>query len=169
MTQAPRPAPFAALVALPLALSACASVDDGAYPSLAIRDGERMTGSITPEPYVPPPPTPASIAGLDGLASEARAAHAAFTAALPAARARVNAARGSGVGSEAWAVAQVAVADLESQRSRAMIALADLDRIYVQVSSDGEAIAPVEDVRGPIAELIAQENAIIDDLLAALR
>ena len=159
---------FPALMTAVLALSACASADD-TYPSLAIRDGERMTGTIAPEPYVPPPPTPSTIAGLEELAAQARAAHADFMAALPAARSRVNAARGSGVGSEAWAVAQVAVADLESDRSRAMIALADLDRIYVAVSTDGEAIAPVEDVRGPIAALVEQENAAIAELLAALR
>lgn len=156
-------------VALAALIGGCATGAADDYPSLAIRDAERWTGTIAAEPYVPPPPPSASVNEAGALADAARAAHGRFLAALPGVRSRVNAARGSGVGSEAWSVAQVAVADLEAHRSAAMIALADLDRIYVSVATEGQETAPVADPRAAIEALVAEENAAIEGLLAALR
>ena len=160
---------FALSVALLPVLAACASSPVGEYPSLAIRDAERWTGSLEVEPYVPPAPPAASVASAGELAAQARAAHQRFLAALPAARNRVAAARGGSVGSENWSRAQVAIADLESHRGQTMIALADLDRIYVATSTDGQAIAPVQYERGEVEALVAEETAIIDGLLGQLR
>ncbi|KLE35035.1 hypothetical protein AAW00_00605 [Aurantiacibacter luteus] len=158
----------ASLVLLPL-LGACASAGEDDYPSLAIREAERDTGAFQPPPYVPTYPAPAAVAGAQGFAAQAREAHAAFLAALPAARARVNTARGSGMGSDAWSVAQVAVATLEGHRARAMIALVELDRIYVDAGTEGQETAGVQDLRGPVEALVAEENAIVAGLLGDLR
>ncbi|RJY10092.1 hypothetical protein [Aurantiacibacter aquimixticola] len=151
---------------LPL-LAGCAA-PDGEYPSLAIRDAERITGTIEPEPYVPPPPAPAVLSRTEDLVDAARAAHGRFLAAVPEARRRANAAQGAGIGSEAWSVAQVAVAGLETHRGEVMISLADLDRLYVAASSEGEAIAPIADDRAAVATLAEEEDAVIAELLAAI-
>lgn len=153
------------------ALAACAA-PDGEYPSLAIRDSERFAGQMAaavPEPYIPAPLPEGTLAQVAELERRAFAAHAGFTAEEPAARSRVSAARGSGPGTDAWAQAQVAIAVLEGHRGELMVALADLDRIYVDVSSDGEAIAAVAEARDGIEGLLARENAVITDLLTMVR
>ena len=159
------------LPALALTLAACASASSE-YPSLAIRDAERASGTFEPvaaEPYVPPP-TPAAVLGrLDELAAVARSAHQAFLAEVPAARSAVSAASGDAVGTEDWARAEVALAGLESKRSRAMIALADLDRLYVDAAVGGEALDRIGAVRDSVAAQVDQQNATIDGLGRSLR
>lgn len=156
-----------ALVA-PVALAACSSsaVD---YPSLAIRDVERVSGTmeVPPPPPLPDPP-PATLASLDDLAATARTAHQQFLAAAPRARSVASSAAGTRPGSDAWAQAQVAIADLEAQRSQAMIALADLDRIYVQSAVDAQDTAAITAVRAEIDALVVEEDALIRDLLRTL-
>lgn len=147
-------------------LAACATPDEG-YPSLAIRDTERVSGSMEVEPAPPlPEPSAATIASVDEIAATARAAHARFLAAEPEARSVAAAAAGSGRGSEAWSRAQVAIADLESIRSQAMIALADLDRIYVDAATSAQATQRISATRSEVDALVAQENAAIQALLA---
>lgn len=161
---------FAPVFLLSLLAAGCAS-PVSEYPSLAMRDGERVTGSMAAalaEPYIPASPAPTTIERVAQLAEEARAAHAAFLDAASEARPRVAAARGAQQGSEAWSVAQVAIAGLEAQRSRTLIALADIDMIYVNVSNAGEAIAPVADPRDEIVGLVEQQDLLIDQLLGAI-
>lgn len=153
-----------------LPLCAC-TLPKSEYPSLAIRDIERVNGTMQPaepEPDPLPAPLPANFAEIQSLADTARAAHQRFLAAEPAARSRVNAARGAGSGSEAWAVAQVSLAGLESIRSDAMIAMADIDRLYVAAATEGSEIQELGDVRGEIVNLIAAEDATIRALLYRL-
>ena len=117
------------------ATAACASGPD-AYPSLAIRDAERVSGTLQPaEPYVPTPAAPAVLANAATLVEQAAAAHESYRGKLAGARSAVEAARGAGFGSEPWAAASVAIAGLETERSRAMIALADLDRLAVAAAT----------------------------------
>ncbi|QZH75322.1 MAG: hypothetical protein JY451_01450 [Erythrobacter sp.] len=158
------------LLALLLPLAACAS-PSAEYPSLAVRDAERWTGTMAAgeaEPYVPVPPGVPTLERAAQLVTEARSLHAEFLAAAPNVRSRVSAAQGASVGSDSWAVAQVAVADLEARRSRVMVALADLDLIYAETSNAGEAIAPVADERDAVAAMVEEESALIADLLARL-
>lgn len=149
-------------------LAACASTPADGYPSLAIRDAERWSGSIEAPPYEPPAPAPATLDTVEEWGERARAAHAEFMAAAPAARSTVLAARGSAPGSNAWSNAQVALGGLEARRSAAMVAMAELDRIYVETSSRGEAIAPVEAVHQQVTALIAQQDALIDELISVV-
>ncbi len=154
-----------ALTLFPL-LAACAA-PDGAYPSLATRDIERVGGVMEVEPVpAPQPPAPATLANLDELAASARDAHAEFLAAAPRARALASSASGAARGSERWSVAQVAIADLESKRSEAMIALADLDRIFVEAATSAQATDSISATRQEIDALVAEENAVITALLA---
>jgi len=161
---------FLCLALLSATLVGCAGTAEE-YPSLAIRDSERLSGTMAaaqPQPYIPPSPDAATLASVEDLAAQARNAHARFLAAAPDARRRARAAGASRVGSEAWAQAQVAIAELETRRSQTMIALADLDRAYVETSTAGEAIAPIADVRSEIMQLVEQENALIAELLNAV-
>lgn len=151
-------------------LAACTASQ--AYPSLALRDVERATGTlqpVEPSPYVPPA-LPATVLGqIDRLAAEAASAHQAFLAAAPQARSAVAAARGADPGGESWARAQVAVASLESSRSRAMIALADLDRIFVDSALEGSDLGRVGAARDAVAAQVDEQNAAIAGLLGDLR
>jgi hypothetical protein len=159
-----------ALLLLPL-LGACAA-PAGQYPSLALRDAERATGTLepaAPEPYVPPPTPSGVLDRLQRLTAEASSAHEAFLAATPQARTTIAAGRGTDVGSEAWARAQVALAGLEAARSRAMIALADLDRLYVDAAVNGEATDRIVAARETVATQVEQEDTAIAELAAALR
>src|SRR5690242_16902516 len=110
--------PSLALPLAALAMTACAS--PGKYPSLATRDAERATGTLQPAeaaPYVPPATPIETLDRLGRLTAEAQAAHQAFLAAAERARAPAAAARGSAEGSDAWSVAAIALADVESARS----------------------------------------------------
>ena len=158
-----------ALAATCLLLAGC-STPEG-YPDLQIRDVERVTGSMDAparQDYVPTPVAPATLAQLDSLVTAARAAHTRFTARAPDARRAAERARGSGVGSENWSVAQVAVADLEGIRSAAMIAIADIDRIYVNAATGGDDIARIEAARSEVDAMIGEEDRTIANLLETI-
>lgn len=152
----------------PFVLAACASPASD-YPSLAIRDVERVSGQMeaAPPAYAPPPTPPAVGDRLEALAQQADAAHRTFLAESPAARRQVEAARGAERGSEGWARAQVAIAALESARSRAMIALADLDRIYVDAALEQSELSRIEAIQQEISGQVAQQDETIGALTAS--
>ncbi|MBT2133159.1 hypothetical protein KK137_02330 [Croceibacterium sp. LX-88] len=158
------------LLILALPLTACASASD-AYPSLAIREGERVEGTMTP--VIPPVIRPAAPAGVlsrvDQLEAEASSANQAFMSATPAARRVVGAARGQDIGSENWSVAQVALAGLEAERSKAMTALADLDRLYVDAGVAGTEIERIASARESVMSLVEQQDAVLEELAGSLR
>jgi len=159
-----------ALLLLPL-LYACAT-PTGEYPSLAIRDVERVTGTLEPveaTPYVPPATPDAVLDRLDQLAAEAASAHQAFLAEVPNARRVVTATRGAEIGTDGWARASVAVAGLEGTRSRAMIALADLDSLLVDAAIEGGALERIVAVRDTVTAQVEEQNATIESLLGANR
>ena len=158
------------LLLLPL-LGACATPAEE-YPNLAIRDAERATGTFAPAPSAPyvPPPTPAAVVDrLGQLAADAASAHRAFLAEAPAARSAVAAARGAEFGSDSWARASVALAGLEGTRSRAMIALADLDRLMVDAAVEGGELERIVAVRDTVTAQVDEQNATIEALSRTLR
>ena len=172
------------------ALAACATTPDSAYPSLGVREAEyesgefpRPTGDCAPdaqapvtgqfEPADPVSPLPAPVAILSPdvaervvqLEAQARAAHAEFEQAVPATRAAI---RGSGsVGSKAWGRAQVAYANLESIRARTAIPFAELDSLLAVGSVAEDPVKAIAAARTAVAELIAQEDAILNELAPA--
>lgn len=157
-----------ALLPVVSSLIACAA-PDGAYPSLAIREAERVSGTMeAPAPPALPSTAPAIQTNAAQLAATARAAHEGFLTAAPATRTRVNAANSAAIGSDRWSAAQVAIAELETQRSEVMIALADLDRLAVEAAVAGEDFAALAASRDEIAALAASETALIELLLATL-
>lgn len=189
---------FAASVFL---LSGCATADD--YPSLARRPAEgsvspdpaicpaskeilgladdepgRVGGSALPAPAIDVPPPAAEpsrdlITRLAQLVDQARAAHGRFTAGQAQAERAVSAGAGAAEGSEAWSVASVELAGLESARSEASVALGELDQRFAELSTsenpnphDVDAISAARD---QVDALVAQEDQVLDRLRDRLR
>ncbi|RKF20995.1 hypothetical protein D6851_08560 [Altericroceibacterium spongiae] len=153
-----------------LALSACST--SGGYPSLAIREEERVSGSmepVAPEPYIPPKTQPDLLDEIASLRNQALDAHKQFTATSERARRAANAARNAKTGGENWAVAQVALSELESSRSQTMFALADLDRIYVDAAINARELEPAASARSEVMALVEQEDTVIGEIGALIR
>ena len=170
-----RPALLAALALVP-ALAACQTAPDEAYPSLAIRDVERAQGQLEPVPGDPidVPPVEVPLDGpldqrLAALVEQGRSAHARFTEAAPRASRLASAASGSSVGSDAWASAQVALADLDSIRSMTAIALADLDILFIAASVEATDTSALTAARQSLLALVREEDRTLADLRARVR
>ena len=159
---------FAILSITSVVLLAGCTTPEGIYPSLAIRDGERMTGTMEPvaaEPYVAPA-TPVDV--LDRIAllgEQAQVAHAAFLAEAPKMRPAITRGLAQEAGTESWASGQVALAGLETSRNKALIALADLDRLYADAVTNGGESEKIEAVRTRVLALISQQ----ENLLSAMK
>lgn len=157
--------PFLALTVTALLIAGCAS--PGRYPSLALRDSERATGTLQPaepEPYAPPATPAETLDRIAKLTSEAEAAHRTFLSVAEKGRAAILAGRAAATGSEAWARAQVALADLEASRSQAMVALADLDLLFVDAELAGAELDRIAAARESVLALVDSENRTIDEL-----
>ena len=156
-------APHRILALLPAALlTACASTGD--YPSLAQRPAERVEGTFAPDTAAPAPPAPITPSAdlsqrLAALERDAAAAHAEFRAATPAAE-RLAGAAGA-TASDSWAAAQIALADLDSLRSRAAIALAELDVLWVDSTVEPGPREAVGRARATVEALVAEEDAVL--------
>lgn len=158
------------LIATSLALGACASAKDG-YPSLARRPVERLnTAPQAPAaPETPPTPPSAEVLGkLDVALGRARSADAQFRQHETRTRQLVNAASGAPLASEAWSVATIALSDLESSRSDAMVALADVDELYAKARIEGGDTAAIEVTRNQILAMVAAQDAVLASLAGKL-
>ncbi|MFC0205562.1 hypothetical protein [Novosphingobium soli] len=161
---------------LPVAAAACSTAGD--YPSLAVRDVERVSGSGTPAAGeatpAPPPLPPASadlVTRLAGLVDAARAADRRFQSNRAVAERAVASAGSSGT--DSWSAASVAVARLESSRSSTMAPLAELDVLYadardVAPADESPSAAAIGQARAEVAALVAAQDALIDRLSGRL-
>ncbi len=143
-------------------LAACATPGD--YPSLAQRPAERVEGSFTPDdssvqPTAPLAASPDLVARLADLQRQAKAAHGEFLRAAPGAE-RL-AARSGATASDSWAAAQIALADLDSIRSRVAVILADLDSLWVDATVEATAREAVGSARDSVEALVAEEDAVL--------
>lgn len=155
-----------------LILSACGSAKG--YPSLAKRPAERIAGTAQPAPPPPVAPAPAPLspemqARLAQLIERARAAHGVFTGGKAKADRLSSAARGAAVSSEAWVVATVALAELESRRSEVMISLAELDSLYAREKVDGGDGVSIAAARDQVTAWVADEDAVLAELRGRMR
>lgn len=153
-----------ACLLLPLMIAACAA-PQGEYPSLQIRAAERIDPNAE-EPAPPPPaPIPAEVlAKAERLKGEAQAADAGFQRLAPGATAAAQAARGAAVASDRWADAQVAIAMLDSQRSKTASALADLDILYADRAVALESRDEIDVARQTVARIVAGQDATLNRL-----
>lgn len=160
-----------AVVLLAALIGGCAA-DQEVYPSLARRPIERQMDAPPapppPPPALPAPPSPDLAARLDQLVAQARTAHAKFESRESKARSLTSAARGAALASEAWAVATIAVSDLEAARSEAMIALADLDGMHAAAVIEGKDAAPIAAARESVTALVREEDRVLAELRGSI-
>jgi len=157
-------------------LSACANTGDTGFPSLATRPGERVSGTLAPAPR-PAPPAATAVTGsrLAGLQASALTAHRRFGELRGRAEQLSTAARGAAIASEAWSVAQIALAELESARSETAVALADLDSLYIAAAAAAVPTAGSGDLdaigaaRAEVTGWVAQDDAVLDRLRSRLK
>ncbi|MBA4747136.1 MAG: hypothetical protein H2056_00325 [Sphingopyxis sp.] len=158
--------PLAALL-----LAACASGASGDYPSLGKRPIEERFAVVESVPLAPPGLLPADLAGrLARWRSDADGAAAAFTALRGETEAAVTAARGAAPGSEAWVVAQQALSRLTVARGPLMVALGDIDALYV-ARQDGDAIDGLPEIvalRDELAARLGEQDMILTALAAQM-
>jgi hypothetical protein len=159
-----------------LLLGACAASGD--YPSLAIRDVERVAGSASPATgsaeVIPtlPPPSADLTTRLAGLVDTARQAHARFEAKRAPAERAVAAA--GAPRSDGWTAGQVALSDLQTARSGALVALAELDQLYVdERAAHPEQVSPtaatIATARDQVDGWVAEQTAVVSRLDARLK
>ena len=135
-----------------------------------VAGGGRFAGSapvVSPAPDATVTQAPVSAdltTRLAQLQEAARAAHGRFDGNRARAAQLVSAARGAATASEAWSVATVAIADLESARSDAMVSLGELDRLYVGERIDGGDGVAIAAVRDQVTAWVADEDAVLADL-----
>lgn len=148
-------------------LAGCAGSSDQ-YPSLAIRDAERVTGQFNPSPPSdaanPAAPQPYAPGDISRLVEQARESHRSFVAAQSSTSRLVSGARGSGLESKARADALLALADLSSKRSDTAIALADLDLMAAQSATQFASTAALAEAQQLVLQLVTQQ----DDALVKL-
>ncbi len=159
-----------------LMLAGCAGSAE--YPSLAIRDVERVQGSATPAPdaadAIPalPPASADLTTRLAGLVETARQSHTRFQS-RQAATERAVAAAGA-TASDSWSSAQVALSDLQTSRSGALTALAELDQLYVdERAAHPEQVSPaaatIATARDQVDGWVSAETSVISRLEARIR
>jgi hypothetical protein len=157
-------------------LAGCASADRSRFPSLQRRPAERLYGTVLPVPApdataepIAPPPSAGIAARVEALRSQADEAHRAFSAQQAQAERLAAAARGAAPGSEAWSSAQVALAGLDSARSRGMIAMADLDRMLIAATevavNDRDAdLMLIKPAHAEVQSMLSEEDTAIAEL-----
>ena len=108
------------------------------------------------------------------LVKQAHTAHQRFAQKRSGTERLIAAAKGAAVASESWSVASVALADLNSARSDALVALCELDGIYAAEAikaaetgsmgnADAAAVAHQE-----VSALVSEEDGILAHLRARL-
>lgn len=157
---------FAAVAGL--SLTGCAS-SDGRYPSLAVRDTERVQGTLEPAPS--DQPEVIGIENLDALIApvdRAKEAHAQFTAIEDEVRTLVNASRGVGPEDDRRAQALAGFAQLTSLRAKTALALSDLDLLEVKAATGFTRTQEIREFQSTILRLIEQQDATLDSLNEAM-
>jgi hypothetical protein len=163
------PASIAATAAI-LLVAGCAT-DSELYPSLSIRDEERITGvfePVEPEPYIPTPPNADTLGRIAQLKSNAMDSHGRLLELAERARGPVAAARGAALDSDAWAIASIAIANVEAQRSETLLAVAELDLIYVRTHEVAGEVGDISSALNEVSLILLEEERLIDAFHASL-
>ena len=149
-------------------LCSCAANSDR-YPSLSLREFERVEGTFTAATPSSESirPTPAPIEQVEQVAqalADAIANHDAFMDETKSAYTAVAAAEGQSLGSDDWSIALVTLAGLDSRRNATAITLADLDDLYASATLSFTERDEVGEARKQIVEMIVAEDRILNEL-----
>ncbi len=151
-------------------LVGCVGGDSERYPSLAIRDAERMVGQFTPTTPAAPPVEPvASPAQLGDIVASAQGFHRQFEAARPQVSRLASQARGAGPESEARSRALVAIADLASLHGRTALALGDLDRLEAEAANTFAPVAAIRAAQAQVSDLVTAQDEALAEIESAAR
>lgn len=151
------------------ALSACAGNADQ-YPSLALRDAERVKGQFSPSPPDNTAPTySVSSARIEDALAHARASHRQFMGSEPKVANLALNAKGRDIGDNSHSRALIAVADLTALRSETVSALADLDRLEAQGKTLFAPTEAVKSAQAEVARLIDVQNTALNALTRELQ
>ena len=156
---------FAAICASAL-LAACAG-DADRYPSLAIRDAERVSGVFGPvaaPPAVAPIVKPPSTGDLAQFLATANESHQRFLQASERTRSLVSSAAERGIDTNVRQEALVALADLSTMRSDTATTLGDLDLMEAEAGIAFADTTQLISVRQQLVEMIAKQDATLDEL-----
>lgn len=158
---------FCALALLTPLIAGCAG-DSGRYPSLAVRDVERVNGEfesgspVQPVELQIPPLVPST--SIESLVEQANAANSTFASRVAAARGLATNARGSGRDSEARGRAIVALADLTSLRSQTEVPLGELDLLIAERTNRLEPAADAIAAHARVLALVQEQSRTLDEL-----
>lgn len=155
-----------------LPLASPAPAQRSGYPSLAPRavESRDRESEVKQEPLVPAAPDAALGREVAALAERARTAAAAFDGLVGTTVARVDAAGSSGVGTEAWVVAEQAISALQAARYDSVAALATLDTLYAQRAANEDVaraaadLAVIAAARAPVVAIVDSQNDRLDAL-----
>ena len=141
------------------------AAEDGAVGGSARITGSAAVALVAPDAAASEAPVSADLtARLAQLDDAARAARTRFDGKRGRTAQLVSAAQGAAVASEQWSVATVALADLTSARSDAMVSLGELDRLYVAERINGGDGSTIAAVRDQVTAWVADEDAVLADL-----
>jgi len=156
---------ISAILAASLLVAGCAGSGDR-YPSLAQRDAERVYGTLGVAPSTdaettpdePIAPDPDHSKRLAALVQQASKAHAQFIAKIEPVENALALAQGTTDDDNAWAEAQIAMADLDSHRSASAIALGDLDLLHANASVEFAQKDQIANAQQQVITLLDQED-----------
>jgi len=154
-----------ALIMLPLAMAGCAGLDN--IPSLAPRPMEKMDlGSpAAPPPVVAVPASGALNARIGELMANVRAGDAAFMTEERTNSRTIAAGLRASEGSEAWIAGETARSALEAARQKSADALAALDQLLVEASTEGGAgLAEIGAAKEQADAIVSRQTARLDEL-----
>lgn len=160
--------PNAVILFSALALSACAQ-DASKFPSLAKRPAERVTAVYgapqqAASPIALPQPGGGVLSQVDSLVGKAAEADVRFSRGEATAQRLVSQAGRARIGSEPWAIATMAVSELEAARGQAMVPLAELDRMFAEAMTRGEDVTRIADARDRVIAIIARQDTVLGAL-----
>lgn len=156
------------------ALGGCA-MEKGEFPSLAPRPIEKRGEDIAVKPPVQDGQADATLlAKIAQLRTQMDAGDKSFSDMLPRVTQAVNAGRSAAGGSEKWVVAQQMLSALESARAPTVMAVAELDSLYlaqIDAIAAGRATGGADELRAAQqdgSQLAQKQQVRIDDLKASL-
>lgn len=145
-------------------LSACAGADDR-YPSLAVRDAERVQGSLTPAPSADnTPPRVVDAGSINTALEQARSAHSEFTKHQGEVGQLVVAARGLSSDDDRRAEALSGMAQLISLHGQTNLALGDLDTLEAQAASDFGETEQIRAAQVSVLRMVATQELMLESL-----
>jgi hypothetical protein len=148
--------------------SACAGGSDR-YPSLNIRDFERVQGQFAVaaparEVLLPSPAPVEQVSQLQEAVDQAQQRHSEFVMTAESVRGLIAAAGGTGPDNNGWSLAQSAYADLDSRRGATAILLSELDQMYTSATLSFTEREQIDQARNRVSALVAAEDALLDEL-----